>query len=92
MARWRADGKELVYLAPDGGVMSVKVNDGPVFTPGPPELVFRLPRIFLGLTTTPGALADMTADGQRFLLTMPVIQNTPEEFKVVLNWTAALKK
>jgi hypothetical protein len=93
MPRWRGDGRELFFLAPDGGVMAVEVTTDPTFKAGPPELLFRLSRVFLGASAvgTPGALADVTADGKRFLFAMPVAESAPEEFTVVLNWPASLK-
>lgn len=92
MARWRADGKEMVFLGTDGGVMSVDVATDPVFHASPPKLLFQLPRSVLALTTTPGALIDVTRDLQRFLVTVPAQSGSRQEFTVVLNWQAALKK
>ena len=34
--QWRADGRELFYLAPDGSIMSVPVDTGTEFTAKPP--------------------------------------------------------
>ena len=94
MPRWRSDGKELFYLAPDGGIMAVDVTTDPTFTAGPPKLLFQLSRAFLGSSAvgTPGTLADVTADGKRFLIAMPVAESAPEEFTVVLNWPSSLKQ
>jgi hypothetical protein len=94
MPRWRSDGRELFYLAPDGGIMAVPVSLSPTFKSGSPELLFRLSRTFLSASAvgTPGTLADVTADGRRFLVAMPVAESSPEEFNVVLNWPALLKQ
>jgi hypothetical protein len=92
MIRWRADGKELFYLAPDGTIMSVDIATAPVFRPGEPKALFKLPVEFMRSTQFPGALMDVTADGKRFLLAMPVQQASSNQFTVVLNWTAGLKK
>ena len=91
MARWRADGKELVFIGADGGVMSADVVADPVFRASPPKLLFRLPSSLLALSTTPGALADATRDLQRFLISEPTESNSRQELTVVLNWQAALK-
>jgi Tol biopolymer transport system component/predicted Ser/Thr protein kinase len=91
MARWRADGKELVFIGSDGGVMSVDVAADPVFRASPPKLLFTLPRSLLALSTTPGALSDATRDLQRFLISVPAQSNARQEFTMVLNWQAALK-
>ena len=94
MPRWRSDGRELFYLASDGGIMSVETTTSPTFKSGPPQLLFRLSKVFLSSSSvgTPGTLADVTADGKRFLIAMPVVDSAPEQFTVVLNWPAWLKR
>jgi len=91
MARWRADGKELVFIGADGSMMSADVAADPVFRASPPKLLFPLPRGLLALSTTPGALSDATRDLQRFLISVPAQSNVRQELTVVLNWQAALK-
>jgi len=84
-AVWRPDGGELFYLAPDGSLMSVKVNTQPTFSPaGPPEALFKIaPEV---------SYFDVSADGERFLISVPTGKGvTAPPYKVVLNWTAALK-
>ncbi len=92
MPRWRSDGKELLYLAPDGNVMSVDVTTTPVFHSGEPKPLFQVPPVFMKIAGNPGALVDMTADGQRFLFAMPVGGAAQDELTVVLNWPSALQK
>jgi serine/threonine protein kinase/Tol biopolymer transport system component len=92
MARWRADGKELVFIGADGGMMSVDVTTDPVFHASAPKLLFQLPRSVLALSPTPGALMDATRDLQRFLVTVPAPSSARQEFTIVLNWQAGLKK
>jgi len=92
MARWRGDGKELIFLAPDGAVMSVDVTANPVFQASAPKQLFQLPPVFIGLSSTPGALTDPTRDLQRFLVTLPAKPSGRQELTVVLNWPSALKK
>jgi serine/threonine protein kinase len=94
MARWRKDGKELYYITTDGSIMAVDVKTNPVFSAGVPRLLFKLPPIFSrepSATGTPGARVD-TQDGQRFVVSMPVTENAPPQFSVVLNWQTGLKK
>ena len=81
--RWRADGKELFYLAADGSLMSVDITPGHESQPGVPKALFR----------ATGVLRDwsVTADGKRFLFAMPAQQNAQPTFTVVLNWLAGLK-
>jgi Tol biopolymer transport system component len=84
MARWRADGKELIYLAPDSTIMAVDVSLSPVFRAGQPRPLFQLPTWFLRTRPDAGAIADMTPDGQRFLFAMPE-GGGQDAFTVVLN-------
>jgi serine/threonine protein kinase/Tol biopolymer transport system component len=82
--RWRGDGRELFYLAPDGKMNAVEVTAGPEFRGGTPEPLFQTPSGTI--------VGDVTADGKRFLLVTPVGPSASAPFTVVLNWTAALKK
>jgi Tol biopolymer transport system component len=90
MPRWRADGRELFYLSQDGWMMAAPVLPGSAFRAGSPQQLFQVPPVFLRVTNTPGTLADVSADGKKFLIAMPAA--TREEFTVVLNWQAALQK
>ena len=82
--RWRGDGKELFYVAPDGEFMSVNTSAKPIFKAGAPRPLFQLPPGFIG--------GDVTADGRRFLIGVPVTQSPSVPFTVVLNWQTTLKK
>ena len=82
--RWRGDGKVLFYVASDGKVMSVDISAEPVFEAGTPRPLFQLPPGFIG--------GDVTADGRRFLIGVPVLQSASVPFTVVLNWQSELKK
>jgi eukaryotic-like serine/threonine-protein kinase len=82
--RWRGDGKELFYVASDGKLMAVDLSAKPIFKAGAPRPLFQLPPGFIG--------ADVTADGRRFLVGVPVAQSASVPFTVVLNWQMILKK
>ena len=85
--RWRADGKELFFLAPNNSaVMAVNVNgNGPAFQMGTPQQLFSVPLNNVGV--------DVTADGKRFLLAAPPgSQNASAPITVILNWPALLKR
>ena len=82
--RWRADGKELYYLAPDGGVMAVDVMPGPSFQSGTPKALFRAPTNLSGW--------DVSNDGKRFLFPLYTSDSSQAPFTVVLNWQSGLKK
>jgi hypothetical protein len=86
MPRWRGDGREIFYLAPNGNVMAAEVTADPVFRAGPPQALFQVPPIFLRTSANPGAQADVAFDGQRFLFAMPVLEAIGEELNVTLNW------
>jgi Tol biopolymer transport system component len=88
-ARWRGDGGELYYLAPDGYVMAVAIATQPVFRPGPPRRLFRLPE--KALRDTP-VFEDVMPDGKRFLLNVPVAARSSVGFHVILNWPALLDR
>ena len=61
LVQWRRDGRELYYVAADGGVMAVEVTTTPAFQAGTPQLLFRAPATFL-LTSISGE-----AEGNNFV-------------------------
>jgi eukaryotic-like serine/threonine-protein kinase len=81
--RWRRDGRELFYVASDGKFMSVDISAKPACEAGVPRPLFQLPPGFIG--------GDVTADGRRFLIGVPVAQSASVPFTVVLNWQTTLK-
>ncbi|PYS57229.1 MAG: hypothetical protein DMF74_26580 [Acidobacteria bacterium] len=86
---WRRDGKELFYLSPDKKLMAVEVNGSSgTFEAGIPKALFDL-RI---ISTNGFSDYDVTADGQRFLVSTLVEQNARSPVTVVMNWTADLKR
>ena len=84
--RWRSDGKELYYVAPDRKLMAVMVRSGATFEAEAPRVLFE--------TTLPTAAARqsyaVSHDGQRFLLNAPLDVASP--MTIVENWQAGLKK
>jgi len=96
--RWRHDGKELFYLAPEGKVMAVEVKTGSTFETGAAKPLFDAHvRGWLGAGGAgPGLSARdnyaVSSDGQRFLLNSLAEGSAPSPLTVVLNWTADLKK
>jgi dipeptidyl aminopeptidase/acylaminoacyl peptidase len=85
--RWRRDGKELFYLAPDRKLMAVTVKTGATFERETPRAVFQTT---LNLTDLRQTYA-VSADGQRYLLNTPVESPSPP-MTIVLDWPALLKK
>jgi hypothetical protein len=86
LAKWRADGKELIFRALNGSPMAVDVTTtGAAFQAGVPKQLFAPP-------PNVGDW-DVTADGKRFLAAVPPVQQTTQTpITVVLNWQAALQK
>jgi serine/threonine protein kinase/Tol biopolymer transport system component len=81
LPKWTRDGREVVYLAADGTMMSVDVNTAPQFHAGRPESLFK---------TVSGGSFDVTSDGEKFLI--PVQEGLTTPYTVVLNWMSGLKR
>jgi hypothetical protein len=78
MPRWRRDGGELFYLAPDRRLMAVSVS----VSQSDSRLEAGTPRALFMLSTTTSY--EPAPDGQRFLVTAVVSQASP--ISVILNW------
>lgn len=81
--RWRGDGKEIFFLAPDGTMMAADVTLGKEVQPSVPRPLFRTSVL---KNDTDRHLYAVTRDGKRFLLLAP--EQTPAPITVVLNWPA----
>jgi hypothetical protein len=90
VARWRGDGKELLYVAADGTLMAVDVTLSPTFKSGVPQPLFRFSSEFLAQTRTPGSIADVSRDHQRVFLLLPAPETARQGINVILNWPALL--
>jgi len=90
--QWRADARELFYLAPDRTLMAVDFGArGAAFDPGPPRALFATHAIWLEVQPTSRTYA-ADRDGQRFLLANATRQAQSEPIRVVLNWHAAMRQ
>jgi Tol biopolymer transport system component len=77
---WRADGREILYIASDGNMMALPVKPGAPVETGAAVALFKAPATLR---------FDVTPDGQRFLFAIPVeAQQTTAPFTVILNWQA----
>jgi Tol biopolymer transport system component len=67
MAFWRRDGKEITFLAPDRGILSVSLTTAPDFEYGQPKVLFRPSE------ATPMApnMASVNRDANRFVIAVP---------------------
>jgi hypothetical protein len=84
-AKWTRGGREILYTAFDGKVTSVEIDASRGLRVGTPRPLFPLPE-------GTGALWDVSADGERFLLNVPVIKSSSIPLSLVVNWTAGLRK
>jgi Tol biopolymer transport system component len=84
-ARWRRDGTELFYLAPDGRIMAVEVTAGATIQRSAPQPLFTT-RI-----NHPHARFAVSANGQRFLVPTPSGEADSLPLNVVVNWTKAIR-
>ncbi len=89
--RWRADGKEMFYIAPGGILTAVPVNGDATFTSGTPAPLFpesaRSP-----ISSTDLFTYDVSKDGNRFLVNRFVRPEHPAPLTIVLNATADVRE
>jgi hypothetical protein len=86
---WRADGRELFFLALDGTLMSASVGAGKSFTTSEPSALFK-PRV-QPVTELIEPYA-VNQDGTRFLvLELPATAKGPV-VQVITNWEAAVAR
>jgi WD40-like Beta Propeller Repeat len=84
--RWRADGKELYFLAPDATMMAAPVTAaGASFAAGTPVALFPLRIRGGGSVATDRPPYDVARDG-RFLILQPVADATAAPITLILNW------
>jgi Tol biopolymer transport system component len=87
---WRRDGSELFYIAADVTLMSVPVRIvGTSVEPGEPKPLFQA-----GALGNPRTRRnyDVSGDGQRFLISRPMVASSATPVTVVLNWRTSEKK
>ena len=91
-ARWRGDGAEIFYIAPDRTLMAVEVkSDGETFELSSPRPLFQT-RISGPLDIGVRCNYAVSPDGERFLIATDVGESIPAQIHVVLNWTADLER
>jgi serine/threonine protein kinase len=89
--RWRRDGKELYYLAPDGKLMAVEVSTGATFEAGAARPLFSIRRRE-PVSASDLFSYDVSADGQRFLVNADAEASVSAPMTAVVNWAASLKE
>jgi hypothetical protein len=86
--RWRADGKELYYVAPDAKLMVAAVlTRGATFAPGTPEALFQTHAVLQGILRQQ---YDVARDG-RFLFNTELQDTSTEPIHLLLNWKPPAK-
>ena len=90
--RWRHDGKELYYLAPDRKLMAVGLKE----TGGSLQVASTQPlfEMFQTMYVTAAGVNqyDLTRDGSRFVVDSVITDETSAPLNLVVNWTAEMKK
>jgi len=99
--RWRGDGREMFYVAPNGAIMAVEVHlAGDELELGAPYVLFEA-RLSTAETTPVEHYDsyDVSPDGERFLLNERIVGDIPEAgtdgtaplaIRVIVNWTLTL--
>ena len=92
--RWRADARELFYVANDGMLMAVAVHapgpDGTLHV-GSPVPLFPS-RIGTGASALSGAQYVVTPDGQRFLVDAFEHDVSLTPLRLILNWSPSARQ
>ncbi|HVN76416.1 MAG TPA: protein kinase [Thermoanaerobaculaceae bacterium] len=81
--RWRADGRELYYIAPDRKVMAVTIGSSPEFKAGLPRELFQTQ--ILPLVEARNQY-DVTRDGSRFIVNSRRAEDATLPITVVVDW------
>ena len=90
--RWRADGQELYFLAPDATMMAVSVTAAGVsFETSTPVALFPTRAVDGGTVTQNRAQYAVARDG-RFLINQPVGDAAVAPITLILNWNPAVKE
>ena len=85
--RWRADGKELFYIALDGQLMSVPIRftNSQTVEPETPVALFAT-HVGGALQGTSTQLYSVSPDGKQFLMNTIVAEAGNSPITVILNW------
>jgi len=83
--RWRADGKELFFIAPNAKLMSAPITtSGPTLEAGSPTALFQTHIVSGGLAGLQSQYA-VSRDG-RFLINTQVEESNTTPITLILNW------
>jgi len=90
--RWRKDGKELYYIAPDGTLMAVPITvNGPSLEPGTPLALFQTRIVGRGINNFAFRQQyDVAVNGQ-FLINVTTEDAVNSSITLLLNWKPPAK-
>ena len=89
--RWRPDGKELYYLAPDGRMMAAPIaTTGAALAPGAPVALFATHILGGGVDNSQGYQYDIARDGRILINTELDTAGAP--IPLIQNWTPDAKR
>jgi Tol biopolymer transport system component len=89
--RWRRDGRELFYVAPEtNAIMAVDAITTPTFKAGPPVQLFATRGAPASLRRSRDASYDVSPDGQQFFIVTPPEPSAASGIAIVLNWTMGI--
>ena len=86
--RWRGDGRELFFFAPDGSMMAADIRAMDTIEAGEPHILFKT-RVAVTSNTDQYTV---TADGRRFLIMNPISDRRIVPFAAILNWQSLQNK
>jgi Tol biopolymer transport system component len=90
--RWGPDGKELLYITPDGNLVSVPLVLGRLVQAGTPTMMFKLGSLYEAANLRGNAAYELTPDGQRLLVNRVLRDPAQAPLTVLTNWTALLTR
>jgi serine/threonine protein kinase len=82
---WRRDGRELYFVTPDQTLMAVSVASGTSNEFSSPTRLFQTQHLKSGTVASRPSYGP-SADGQRFLVMVPVENDRPRGIQLIHNW------
>jgi hypothetical protein len=83
--KWTRGGREIVYQDFEERILAVEIDASHGVRAGVPRPLLQVPQ-------GTNFAWDVTADGERFLFSVPVVKSSSRLLDLVVNWPAALKK
>jgi len=92
-SRWRRDGRELFYRAPDNTLMAAAVDGrSAAFQVAGVQPLFQIQPRLATQTGFIGYGYDVSADGQRFLVNSLLEETSVDPLTLLVNWPALLRR